>query len=138
MAGTIQQAILGCDRDQSTDDCLRARVDRVRNARGVGGVVCFDDNLSMPHDQQAVENSLLSVRPGKLSFCSAPKSTSLASSFESMPCSSGEDTCHSFVGQIGSAVPWASAAQLQIEAADMNAPSATARKPNLSLRELFG
>jgi hypothetical protein len=43
-----------------------------------------------------------------------------------MPSSSGEDPCHSFVGQIGSVAPWASAALLQIEAPDMNAPSATA------------
>jgi hypothetical protein len=26
----------------------------VRNARSVGGVVCFDDNLSVPHEEQAV------------------------------------------------------------------------------------
>src|SRR6202011_626299 len=42
--------------------------------------------------------------------------------FESIPCPSGEDVCHSLVGQIGSVPPRTCAAPLKIEAANMHTP----------------
>jgi hypothetical protein len=60
-----------------------------------------------------------------------PQSTNLASSFESIPSSSGLDVRHSCVGQIDSGVAGVGIAPLQIAAAIANAPSAAAKKPNL-------
>jgi hypothetical protein len=54
MARTIEQPSLDATARQSTDDCLGRVFYRVRNARSVGGLVCFDDNLSVPHEEQAV------------------------------------------------------------------------------------
>jgi hypothetical protein len=45
-----------------------------------------------------------------------------------MPCSSGEEICHPFVGQIGSVALWACSAPPQIEAPNRSAPNAAARE----------
>jgi hypothetical protein len=85
----------------------------------VGNAPRVEDNLPVPLYQQAVE------------IAGCPQSTNLASSFESIPSSSGLDVRHSCVGQTDSGVAGVGVAPLQIAAAIANAPSAAAKKPNL-------
>jgi hypothetical protein len=76
----------------------------MRDVPGIRGIVRFDDNFPCRATKR-LSSMLLSVTPGVARTRLAPKSTNSASSFESMPCSSGEEVCHCLVGQIGSFAP---------------------------------
>jgi hypothetical protein len=96
--------------------------------------VCLDDNLSVAHDEQAVERY---TRQAEAVRCAEVDQLSELLRIHALLFRGGDlpflrwPDCFC-CGLLCVCSP------LQIEAPDMNAASATARKFNLSLRELFG
>jgi hypothetical protein len=87
MIDAIQQTTVDLDRGQRADDAFRDRPQIVGDAGHIGGIVGFSHDGPMPNDHETVL------------FVTA--SISLARLAESMPCSSGVDAGHDFVGHDG-------------------------------------